>query len=403
MSASDLVVFDTCTLPEYYNDVHTVLALPAGHVLTYDYGAYNVSLEAQAVLRRVKDGERPRAVLAYIQPIGYVKGAGTNVKTVLHEPTMQTLTRLAEVVAVREVSNGEKVRFYFDLELGGYPYDANATIAGQMVEQLRAAGEMPMKTYVAVFPSTKSEALFAQEADDPAFSNIVSMLSRPDSQFRRDTFWRIKGISHRTRSLLPLVLTKVKPLEPRTVVEGGRSVSVLELVDQSTIYFHVQFQRGEEHGSDYRLRRVTVEGSPKAASDLIRSSFSARSFGQEAVAISIPATSSLSAQTVRVQFATQLHEKDDVKDYPYGPQPAIEVRYRKALLRSLLAILSVVAASVLFAWAAFATSFATAPATDGIIVPLAWRGAFAAVGVLLSLYAYYLWTDDVALDKARRT
>jgi hypothetical protein len=178
---------------------------------------------------------------------------------------------------------------------------------------------------------------------------------------------------------------------------------VLEVVDQSTIYFHIQFQRGEEHGADYRQRQVMVEGSPKAASDLIRSSFPTRSFGQEVVAVDIPATSSLSVQTVRVQFATQLHEKDEVKDYPYGPQPALEVRYRKARLRSLLAVTSTVGASSLFAIAAFATSFATAVPIAGIIVPLCWRALFVALGVLLSLYAYYLWTDDVALDKARRT
>lgn len=112
-----------------------VLALPAGHLLTYDYGAYDVSRGAQAVLRRVKDGERPRAVIAYVQSIGYVKGADTDLKTVLPELTMQTLTRLAEVVAVRKVSNGAKVCFYFDLQLDGYRYDANATIAGQIVQQ----------------------------------------------------------------------------------------------------------------------------------------------------------------------------------------------------------------------------------------------------------------------------
>jgi hypothetical protein len=146
-----------------------------------------------------------------------------------------------------------------------------------------------------------------------------------------------------------------------------------------------------------------VELTPKAASDLLLSGFQARSFGHETIAVTVPATSSLSWQEARVTLTTKLHEKDERKDYPYGPQLAIAIRYHKHLVRSLLAIAALCLSSGLFAWAAFATSVLTAQPSVGYVVPLGCRVAAVIVGILTTLYAYYLWTDDVALDKARRT
>jgi hypothetical protein len=399
----DLIVFDTSTLPEYYDDVHRILSLPAGHVVTYDYSSGNVSPAAQVALGNFTPGSRLRAVLAYVQTEGYKKGDGSSETTVLQTATIQTLTRLAWIVAVRSKEVGEKVRFYLDLELAGYPNDPKTAVANALIDTLRRVGEMPMKTYVAVLDSTEVGALFGQDSDEQGFAKVVTALSHPASQFHLDTFWRITSIRCRTKSLIPLWMTKELPLTPMTAAEDERSVTYLDVVDQSTLYFTIQFQRGDEHGHDYRGRRVTVEGSPKAASDLIRSSFVSRSFGREVVAVSIPATSSLATQEIRIQFATQLHDKDEIRDYPYGPQPAIQVRYRKDVARSAMALLSIICASALFALAAFATSFSTSVPVAGIIVPLMWRALAIGLGVLLSMYAYYLWTDDIALDKVRRT
>jgi hypothetical protein len=41
---------DTSTLPEYYNDVHTIIALPRGYVVTYDYSVRHVAKDVAAIL-----------------------------------------------------------------------------------------------------------------------------------------------------------------------------------------------------------------------------------------------------------------------------------------------------------------------------------------------------------------
>ena len=404
MALQDLVIFDTSTLPEYYNDVHTILALPAGFVVTYDYSARNISDGALQLLRAFKTAQPVRAVLAYVQPETYEKGAASDATGVLPAPTIQTLTRLARVIDVREVNSDTSVRYYIDLELRGYPYDPNRTIANGLVKALRASGEMPMKTYVAIYPTPSSDALFSQRADEQAFSQVVDALSAAPSQFSKDTFWRLTKISYQTKSLIPLWTRTEVELTPKTDESENRSFSYLDVVDQSSLHFHIQFHRGrEEHGITYRIRRISVEGSPKSSSDLVQSSFLTRSFGQEIVAISIPATSSLSVQDVRFQIVTTHHERDEQKDYPYGPQLSITVRYRKDFVRSSLAILALSGASGLFAWAGFATSILTANPVFGSIAPIECRVLSVVIGVLASLYAYYLWTDEVTLDKGRRT
>jgi hypothetical protein len=404
MTQYDLVIFDTSTLPEYYNDVHKIIALPRDYVVTYDYSVKHISADAVAILRRF-NSETPtiRAVLAYAQAETYKKGDGSDSDQPISPPIFATLTRLAQVIAVREIKNDDGVRFYIDLQLRGYPFDRGRSIANHIVGKLLPLKTIPMRTYIVVCPDTSTDVLFSQDADEQAFSQVIDTLSSAPSQFSGDTFWRLIGVSYRTKSLIPLKSTLMTDLLPKIGEDGDRRYSYLQLVDQSTVYFRLQFHRGrEEHGLDYRARQVIVGLSPKA-SDLVRSGFQARSFGRETVSVSVPATSSLSAQTAEFTIATKLHDSDSRKDYPYGPQLAVAITYRKHIGRSILAILSLCLSSALFALGAFATSvFASIPKV-GYIVPLECRVAAVAIGVLASLYAYYLWTDEISLDKARRT
>jgi len=405
MAAEDLVIFDTCTLPEYYNDVHKILSLPRGYVVTYDYSAGNIDPDALTILKTlVNSHEKRRVLLAYMQAKEYKKGDPSPESQILPDGSFATLTRLAELVAVRELTNNNKTRYYMDLQLLGYPFDRRQTIANDIVTELRKRNAIPMRTYVAVCPDNASNVLFAQTGtDEQGFSTVVDGLSTNPSQFYRDTFWRIYKITSRTKPLIPFWPTKLTSLEPLQRLDAERTESYLSVRDQSTMFFHFQFHRGREHGPDYRIRKVRVEVSPKSVADSAVASFTTRSFGQETVAIRVPATSSLSSQDVRYQFETVLHDADERKDYPYGPNLTIAVEYRKAIVRAILALALVCAASALFAWAAFSTSVLTATAVAGRAVPMCWRTGAVLVGVVATLYSYYLWSDEISIDRARRS
>lgn len=401
-----LVVFDTSTLPEYYADVQKVLTLPDGHVVTYDYSTNHIDTEARKTLESFKPDSKTdiKVVFAYMQTQDYQKGSGTaNEGKPLPVDAFATLTRIGRIVGVRSVTNINGDRFYIDIELGKYPFDRDGATANAIVQELRAKNAIPMKSYISVSTDNGISAFFAQAGTDAqAFSSVVDRLSQQPSQFSKDTFWRISRLSFRTKSLLPMKLTKEIDVPVETRVDGNAKRTFLKLPDQSILYMYLQFHRGQEHGVGYRSRRISLEGSPKASADLVLSSFFARSFGQETVAVNIPSTSSLSEQSARFSLVTQPHKDDEQQDYPYGPQVALPVAFRKSYARAALAVISVCAASGLFGWAALATSVLASKPISGDLVPLSCRVAAIVGGVLASLYAYYLWNDDLSLDKARR-
>ena len=345
-----------------------------------------------------------RAVLAYAQAADYKKGQGTKLDEPIPPPVFSTLTRLGTIINVRPLDSDGHTRYYIDIQLDGYPYDPKGTTGNAVLEELRVAGSIPMRTFVALWPGNSAKALFNTSADDQAYSQVIDRLSVDPSQFAKDTFWRLKTITSRTKSLFPLKSTKESNLAPVTGDDGELRFSYFSVTDQTTLTFRLQFYRGKaEHGPAHRARLISVEGSPKSSADLVQSKFLARSFGQAAITVPVPATTSLSQQSARFRIITELHADDEQKVYPYGPQLTISVRYRKSKLKSLMAIVSIMLSSGLFAWAVFSTSvFASTPCV-GYVVPLPWRVGAVIAGVLLSLYAYYLWNDDVSLDKARRS
>jgi hypothetical protein len=108
----------------------------------------------------------------------------------------------------------------------------------------------------------------------------------------------------------------------------------------------------------------------------------------------------LSQQTVDYRLDTLLHEADTHKGFPYGPRRSFRVRYNKDGCRIALAFAALAVSTALLAWAAFVAQ-PPAPATPD--PALIWeRVAVSVMGVLSLLYGYYLWSDDISLDKARR-
>src|SRR5260370_33998851 len=71
------VIFDTGTRPEYYRDVHNLLALPRGAVMRYDYR--DTYLSERALRLAVNDAEAPaKILLIYGQKPGFTRGTGND-------------------------------------------------------------------------------------------------------------------------------------------------------------------------------------------------------------------------------------------------------------------------------------------------------------------------------------
>jgi hypothetical protein len=181
--ASAWLIFDTCTRPAYYQDLHNILAAPSGHVLRYEYKEKYLTPEVRATLSAGRP--LPKSVLfAYVQPRDFTRGSAVAVNLPAFEDGLWLATRLGEIVnVVREAD-----RYFFDLSIASYPQ--NNASATTLFANSFGRGDTPPHAWVA-FVSRESIAPLAVASDDENFTQIVESLAVPPSQFAGDVFWRV--------------------------------------------------------------------------------------------------------------------------------------------------------------------------------------------------------------------
>jgi hypothetical protein len=127
-----LIVFDTCTHPQYYGDVHQLLALSPGSVLKYEYKRYLFSEAAADFLAGRSAGDMPLDVaLFYGQLCEYRKGdKDENLPMLRTSNAIFVPTRSAWIVnvAIDRSAKPDDELITFHLELRGYPSPAPSEI-----------------------------------------------------------------------------------------------------------------------------------------------------------------------------------------------------------------------------------------------------------------------------------
>jgi hypothetical protein len=115
------LIFDACTRPAYYQDLHNILAAPAGHVLRYEYKEKYLTPEVRGTLSAARP--QPKSVLlAYVQHRDFTRGGNAVFTLPTFGDGLWLATRFAEMMnVVREAD-----RYFFDLSLGDYPQNRGA-------------------------------------------------------------------------------------------------------------------------------------------------------------------------------------------------------------------------------------------------------------------------------------
>jgi hypothetical protein len=179
------IIFDTSTKPEYYADVHKLLALPKGSILRYDYRRKYLTDSAEDAV--FGPGLQPdRLLLAYAQSAAFQRG---------HEPPSGQIpddivfipTRLARLVLVPTTGDDTA---YFDISVEGYPDPRNPAFA-TIMSSLASAGETPYRKWVALSDLTNEYASLDGTARNEYWERIVEGLATAPMQFEGDTFWRL--------------------------------------------------------------------------------------------------------------------------------------------------------------------------------------------------------------------
>src|SRR6266853_2980410 len=183
------VVFDTCTRPDYYLDVHRILAAPMDWIVRYDYKAKYLTDDVVGALRG-NNLPLPRDILLlYAQKITHVRGADPPKETPPFADMMWLPTRLGRMVNV--VEEGEK--FLFDFQVTDYPLPGTSVQAiCRTLYDLRAT---PFEKWIAFANKAPGlDLIGGQQPTDVNWHKIIEQLDRPPSQFAGDLFWRIHGV-----------------------------------------------------------------------------------------------------------------------------------------------------------------------------------------------------------------
>lgn len=193
------VIFDTATVPEYYQDVHNVLALPQGGIIRYEYRSKYLSKGSLERLQRPSNLPRS-CLIVFTQPMGANRGDNLDAESISSgKLILWVATRLA-LLPVNPIRSGEF--FIFDLKMMQYPqHDINHLMT--IINPLIQSGETPYRgKWVTI--SDQVAALVSIRVGDETenWQEIVRQIGQPKALFEGDFFWRLRGpFIHRFRSL----------------------------------------------------------------------------------------------------------------------------------------------------------------------------------------------------------
>jgi hypothetical protein len=178
------VLFDTATLPDYYADVHKLLALPSGSAIRYDYRDRYLTDETRRVVGEGMIGSE--VLVIYTQWRQYVRGAETPPDDTPASEIAWQAMRIGKMLATWRIGENN----YFQFRVTGYP-DADPALLEPIRAELEAQNASPFRRWVALSRQGAALAALSSARPETAWSRIVENLTTAPMQFNGDVFWRL--------------------------------------------------------------------------------------------------------------------------------------------------------------------------------------------------------------------
>lgn len=230
---SFVVIWDTCTKPAYYADLHKVMALPEGMVVRYDYRKkYFDPMSLDCFVRLSKNEiAEVSVILFYGEVDGYSKGSGDQPSGSVashHVPFRLGTVIRAVISSGSDDANNDKV--VYDIKLGKYPnVDKFDRLRTQMLPVFQQRG--PFSKWHTFFAedSFRSE-LFTDNAYESRnnWERAVELLQK--RQFKDDSFWSVEGPFD---NLGKSISGRISQME----TPNGLVNSVIEINDEEDLFF----------------------------------------------------------------------------------------------------------------------------------------------------------------------
>jgi hypothetical protein len=374
-----LLIFDTSTKRDYYRDVHNIAALPVGATIRYDYHTNHFSGAALAAL---KDGKASGAsvLFVYAQTKSYRKGGSDPKGAIERDNGLWVAVRTGVLRRARLIAD----RYYLDLEMREYPKHDETTLAS-ILEDAISRKEVPFEKWIAL--SARDGEYSALKAGDPAtnWAAVVDLLGNFPSQFAGDTFWRVANVSE--GSSREPIAAKLED-DPSTPAEAKGLVAFFPASELGLLGFEIQSRmpgadeepKGAEPATRRKVRFEAAAGSP--LSGFHDKEFDIRRYATEWLDAEVVGSDRVDAQACDLKLKTA----PESNGYPIGPELTLKFVVSKKGWRSYWSILTAIASAI--ALVVGGTLMKDNTVAGGIVL---------AVGILLGIVAYYLWTGRVRL------
>lgn len=191
-----VVIWDTCTKPDYYNDVHKVITLPKGIVVRYDYTKKYFDEKSLILFENISAGkiEEIPTIHFYGEIENYSKFQG-NIpdKAMVRHWVPFRLSTIVCAQNQRSGKAGKADKVVYDILLGDYPNLKNLSRHEETFndEFKERAPFSKWHTYIESDEILKELSNLDGESSDSNWFAIVEKLQ--ELQFKNDSFWKLEG------------------------------------------------------------------------------------------------------------------------------------------------------------------------------------------------------------------
>ncbi len=332
------VIFDTCTIPEYYLDVHKLLAFPRDATLRYNYKEKYLS--PSAVTASLNPSTAPKfGLLFYAQRNPFHRGDGTPATGTIFNEMLWIPTRIVEMLCI-PARDGET--FNYDFKVLRYPSIDRAAMT-RVLDPLIQRREIPFNKWVTI-SSELGPFKDLQKGDDRKnWGSIVTEFHKPEFQFSSDVFWRIIGPTKDRTSKL------VSPRYEQIFESGDLRLvkAVYDLEEGQNHSFEI-VSAGPPRSQGTALTQYSVKCTSTNDKNLEVTGSGIVSLRQE-TADSVQFVGKITEEIADHSAALRFETQPKPKDWPGGPELEVLVAIVKSrtkmvlgLIIGLLGVLSVV-------------------------------------------------------------
>ncbi|ALA26682.1 hypothetical protein [Piscirickettsia salmonis] len=348
---SFVIIWDTCTKPDYYQDLHNVLASPKETIVRYEYKTYLFDKKSKLEFEKLS-----KNIVSSIDII-IVYGEQTDESSVFDNGKQKVNEfipyRLGQVIACKITNNSDnnkKSKIIYDIKLLDYPnldkFDRKLFIKNiennipyeswhSYVENIEAEdifqkdrvktiGKLELiKNKIKAFIS-KNGLLQSDEAKTTdRWEVIVDRLN--NLRFKNDSFWRLEVFKDFHQN---------KPCDVDLEKHGLRStVSYLKVKDEKYIYFGVQYKSG--HDTSAETRNIEIEQPNNMISSA--RSIKIRPYSYANFQVKMTTNYHLHGEHGVLYLSTSSDTASSRKN-PYGPNLKIDIVISKSKIKTFIGI-----------------------------------------------------------------